>query len=289
MSLSEPAAAAHIAAGARIAVVVLTHNRVHLLRQCVENVLARTSQLTDEIVIWNNGSTDGTRAYLDSLGDRRIRVVHHERNIGQNAYAHSFPLTTAECLIELDDDVVDAPPEWDLRLLEAFRRLPDVGFLAANLVDNLNDATARAMYGPNAELYRYVEENGVRLKIGGPVGGWCSITSRELHDRVGGFPKSRKYVYWLEDAAYIKAVRKLGYRAACLADLEVLHAGGPFYSSETDAKAHYWEDFDRRVARKQAFKRVLLHLPLVAQLNRRHGWFEPPPPKPTPPARLRSP
>ena len=55
--------------------VVLTHNRVHLLRKNVENVLLRTSPATREIVIWNNASTDGTGEYLDSLDDPRIRVV----------------------------------------------------------------------------------------------------------------------------------------------------------------------------------------------------------------------
>src|SRR4051794_13036049 len=34
-----------------VAVVVLTHDRVHLLRECVENVLMRASPLTSEIVI----------------------------------------------------------------------------------------------------------------------------------------------------------------------------------------------------------------------------------------------
>ena len=70
-----------------IAVVVLTHNRVHLLRKNVENVLLRTSPATREIVIWNNASTDGTAEYLESLDDPRIRVVRSEKNIGQNAYA----------------------------------------------------------------------------------------------------------------------------------------------------------------------------------------------------------
>jgi GT2 family glycosyltransferase len=54
-----------------IAIVVLTHSRVHLLQQCVENVLARTSTLTREIVIVDNGSTDGTKA-LDRRSD-----AHH--------------------------------------------------------------------------------------------------------------------------------------------------------------------------------------------------------------------
>jgi GT2 family glycosyltransferase len=259
-----------------IAVVVLTYSRVHLLRKCVENVLLRTSETTKEIVIWNNASTDTTAAYLDSLSDPRIRVVHHQENIGQNAYAHAFELTSGEHLIELDDDIIDAPPNWDARLLDAFRRLPDVGFLAANLVDNEHDATARIMYGQNAHLYRFVEENGVRLKLG-PTGGGCSMTSRELYKRVGGFRQNKKHVFWLEDAAYIADLEKLGYRAAYVDDLQVLHAGGAYYSQIVPEKAAYWMDYRRMVARKQAAKRLLLRIPLIRPLNERYAWFQPPP------------
>ena len=81
----------------QIAVVVLTHNRVHLLQQCVENVLLRTSAATREIVIWDNASTDGTADYLQSLVDPRIRVVaseqeHWPERIRPGIQAHDSPL-----------------------------------------------------------------------------------------------------------------------------------------------------------------------------------------------------
>ena len=60
-----------------IAVVVLTFDRLHLLRKCVESVLARTSAATSEIVVWDDNSADGTPEYLDSLEDLCITVVHH--------------------------------------------------------------------------------------------------------------------------------------------------------------------------------------------------------------------
>jgi GT2 family glycosyltransferase len=115
-----------------IAIVVLTHNRAELLRKCVENVLQKTSAATAEIVIWDNASSDHTAAYLDSLDDPRIRVIHSDANVGQNGYARSFRETSAPYLIELDDDVTNAPAGWDAQLLEAFERLPEVGFLAAD-------------------------------------------------------------------------------------------------------------------------------------------------------------
>jgi GT2 family glycosyltransferase len=259
-----------------VAIVVLTYNRAHLLRQCVENLLARTSKRVTEIVVWNNASTAETREYLDSLGDPRFRVVHHERNIGQNAYDEAFALTSAPYLVELDDDMIDAPEEWDATLLDAFLRLPQVGFLSANLVDNPHDETAQIMYGRNAHLYRVIEANGVRLKVGGPTGGGCSITSREIYDRVGGFGKNKEFVFFHEDAAYADKVKRLGYDVVYLNDLQVLHAGGAHYAEYGPEKRRYYELRDRRIRRREAVKRTLLRVPLVAPLNERYGWFYPP-------------
>jgi GT2 family glycosyltransferase len=259
-----------------IAIVVLTYSRVHLLSKCVENVLMRTSPLTKEIVIWNNGSTDATAEYLGTLDDPRFRVVNHDANIGMNAYPRAFAMTDSDYLVDLDDDMIDAPPEWDRRLLEAMQQLPDVGFLAANLVDNPHDRTAQVMYHRDAHLYRVETINGVELKLG-PTGGGCAITPRQLYERVGGFRQRRKDVFWLEDAAYIAEINKLGLRAAYLNDLKVLHAGGAHYSAVNPEKEKYWSARARHIARKNVVKRVLLSLPFVSALNARHGWFQPPP------------
>jgi GT2 family glycosyltransferase len=258
-----------------IAIVVLTHDRVHLLRRCVDDVLGRTSELTTEIVIWNNGSKDGTTEYLDTLTDPRVRVIHHDRNIGQNAYPRAFAMTTAPYMIELDDDMIDAPPEWDRALLEAFDKLPRVGFLAANLVDNPHDQASRVMYHERPDAYVSVVENGIAL-LRGPVGGGCAITSRELHDRVGGFRQRGDEVFWLEDEAYINDIARIGYGAAYLKDLQLLHAGGSYYAPESAAKHAYWSRYVARKKRKDAVKLALVRIPLVGLLNARYNWFRPP-------------
>jgi GT2 family glycosyltransferase len=261
---------------AAIAIVVLTYNRVGLLRQCVENVLLRTSRATREIVIWNNASSDDTRRYLDGLHDPRFRIIHHPENIGQNAYSRAFPMTTAPYLIEIDDDVVDAPEGWDQTLLESFLKLPSIGFLQAQLADDGFSPGADLFYRSKAGLYRRKKVNGVNLWVDGPVGGGCTITSRELHDRVGGFKESKKHVFWHEDAKYIEEIEELGYGKAILADVVVVHHGGIHYSEFTPEKQAYYSDRNRREARKRALKNALLRLPFMASLNERFGWFEPP-------------
>jgi GT2 family glycosyltransferase len=260
-----------------ISIVVVTHNRVHLLRRCVEDVLQRTSPSTREIVIWNNASQDGTQEYLEGLSEPRLRVVHSPENIGQNAYARAFALATEAYLIEIDDDVIEAPDRWDETLLDAFRRLPEVGFLGAALVDDPNDTASQYFKYLRDERGAYTrrEINGVAV-LDGPTGGGCAMTSRELYERVGGFGENKKLVYWHEDAAYVKKLDRIGYRSVVLADLHVWHAGGPYYSKVSPAKLEYHRQAWELRSRKDRVKRILLRIPGFAVLNAHYDWFEPP-------------
>ena len=260
-----------------ISVVVLTYNRLPLVRRCVEDVLLRTSEKTREIIIWNNGSDDGTREYLDGLLDPRIRVVHSPENIGMNAYARAFDLATQDYLVELDDDVIEAPASWDETLLDAFLRLPGIGYLAASLVDDPNDSQARYMMYLREERNAYTRKkvNGVTISEG-PTAGICTMTSRELYERAGGFRQNTKFVFWHEDAEYVKALKRLGYGSAVLEGLNVWHAGGVYYSKPNPAKNPFHQHHARVNARKDFVKRMILRVPFAAALNTRHNWFDPP-------------
>ena len=275
MALFESAASAASRVGdtqGGIAIVVLTHNRVHLLSKCVENVLLRTSEATREIVIWDNGSTDGTAEYLKGIDDPRLRVLRSETNVGHNGYARGFRRTASPYLIELDDDVVDAPAGWDKLLRDAYDRLPGIGFLAADLEDDPNDLASRYRHHIRPHEYSLVVENGIRL-LRGPTGGGCALTSRALNERVGGFRERPNEVFWIEDGAYVEDIGRLGFGAAVLADLKVHHTGGPHYTSTSKEKAEFWERYAAMRARRDRGKRALVRVPFVRRLNARFGWF----------------
>jgi len=249
-----------------ISVAVVTHGRAHLLEQCVENVLARATDAVTEVVIWDNASTDDTRDYLQHLSDPRFRVVLHDDNIGQNAYSRIFRETKGKFLIELDDDVIDAPQGWDRMLLDAYQALPDVGFLSASLVDDPHDWCAKTMWHDRPHLYRPETVNGVDLLTSGPVGGYCAITDRGIYDRLGGFQERPGETFYPEDGLYVEAVQRAGLQAAILASLRVHHAGGDYYSAQPAAKLAYLE----RVARQQRgsrVKRAILRAPGARAVN----------------------
>lgn len=81
----QPAPASQADARARsgrtpvVSVVLPTYNREALLRQAVASVLAQT--FTDwELIVADDGSTDGTRAWLEGLDDQRIRPLFLEHS-----------------------------------------------------------------------------------------------------------------------------------------------------------------------------------------------------------------
>jgi glycosyltransferase involved in cell wall biosynthesis len=64
-----------------VSVVIPAHNGGHWIREAIDSVFAST--FTDfELVVRDDGSTDGTREYLSSLSDPRVRIVFAKTNKG---------------------------------------------------------------------------------------------------------------------------------------------------------------------------------------------------------------
>lgn len=240
-------------------------------------MLLRTSPATREIVIWDNASEDDTRAYLADIEDPRFKIVYHDENIGTNAYAHAVALTSSPHLIELDDDVIEAPHHWDKIMLDAFLKIPEIGYLVADLKEDPNDSAYCYLrhVKDKGTVFTRKEIAGVRI-LEGPTGGGCSMTSREIYDRVGGFRQHKDLVFWHEAGAYVRDLRKHGYRTAYLEDLKVWHAGSPYYSKPSRAKLAFHDHYARALARKNFVKRLILRMPFATALNNRYSWFEPP-------------
>ena len=115
-------------------VVVPTHNRRDLIRRCLRSLEAQTHDLSAfEVVIIDDGSTDGTGEMLEQLETPlRLRVLQLGA-VGQSA-ARNAAIEASEsplCIL-LDDDVI-ASPELVAEHVKAHRandRIAGIGALA---------------------------------------------------------------------------------------------------------------------------------------------------------------
>lgn len=62
----------------KLSVVLPVRNGVPYIRESIQSILDQTWQ-DFELIVVNNGSTDGTAAIVDSFSDSRLRLVHESR------------------------------------------------------------------------------------------------------------------------------------------------------------------------------------------------------------------
>jgi glycosyltransferase involved in cell wall biosynthesis len=100
-------------------------------RATIELVLDRVldSPWTAEVVIVDDGSTDGTRDLLEKIDDPRVSVLFHGRNAGKGAALRTgFAAATSEYVIVQDADLEYDPTEYGSMLEPLEAGLADVVF-----------------------------------------------------------------------------------------------------------------------------------------------------------------
>ncbi len=192
-------------------VIIPLYNKAPYVRKTVKSVLCQT--FTDwELIIIDNGSTDGSNEVVAEFTDSRIQIVQLAENVGvSNARNKGATLATAPLITFLDAD-----DWWDPTFLEEM----------ANLIDRHPDA---GIYGTGY----YIVKNGRRRVA--PIGvdetftegeiNYCHVYAKTLcmpltsisvciprmvFNETGGFPAEIKlgedFMLWLRIALNHKTV-----------------------------------------------------------------------------------
>lgn len=120
-----------------IDVVVVTYNRLSLLKECLASLLAQKKNLSGIFVI-DNHSTDGTTEYLADLHDEIIRKATLSTNVGGAAgFEYGVNLATIEGKGEyvwiMDDDTIPNVEASSALLRKANALDRAFGFLCSNV------------------------------------------------------------------------------------------------------------------------------------------------------------
>lgn len=172
-----------------LSVVVCTYNRAQLLPAALESVLTQ-GYARFELVVVDDGSTDGTAELIAGIADPRLRYVRQENQGLSVARNTGVAAATGRYVVFLDDDD---------------RALP--GWLE-HLVDQLDGECAAACCG---EILAEDDGRFVRSVMPHPLGprfcdywGWflpgTFAVRRDLYEAVGGFTPGLEHLHHTEFA-----------------------------------------------------------------------------------------
>ena len=207
----------------KIIAVVITYNRLDLLKKNIE-ALRQQTYLPDKIIVINNHSTDGTTTYLKSCLD--IETINMDKNEGgAGGFTEGISIAAkekADWIWVMDDDTI--PRSDALEKMIPYTANENIGFINSWVI--WKDGTQHLMNKPRR--LKNQEEKLFPQKLNNN----CHLIKQASFVSLlikGSIPWSlglpyKEFFIWCDDAEYTLRITKGGYYGIQIDNSIVLHA-----------------------------------------------------------------
>ena len=185
----------------KVIAVVVTYNRKECLKKCIESLRIQTYKNFD-ILIVNNGSTDGTDIYLDSLND--IQTIHQENVGGAGGFYSGMKYgydKGYEWVWLMDDDGIP-----DKSCLENMLRYQKEYAFISPIVLNKDNPSEMSFGTLKVHDYNNIKETYPRGVIVGHANPFNGVLFRRDLVKEIGFPMKDMFIWGDENEYEARAV-----------------------------------------------------------------------------------
>ena len=224
----EPASRRDIAPGHPLVTVVIPNwNGRHLLPTCLA-ALEQQSLPDFEIVVVDNGSTDGSVEWLKETWPR-VRVLGNWENLGFAVAANQGIRATESKYVALLNNDTQVDIHWLAALLEAAEADDEVGMCASKMlfadrpqmINSTGICVDLAGIAWDCEGGEANDDSNQEPRdVFGPCGG-AALYRREMLEKIGFFDED--FFAYLEDVDLAWRARRAGWRALYVPAARVLH------------------------------------------------------------------
>ena len=206
-------------------IIILCCNALEYTKPCIQS-LKRCTHAYDLIVV-DNGSTDGTRAYLETLN---ATLVANDTNLGfaggVNSALAALPPGNDVCLLNNDTILTHG---WLERLEQALQRHPRLGIVGPRSNAVGGSQMVKAPYRTDSEMVNFArwlrKTEHHRITTLQMVVGMCMLIRRAALDEIGGLDE-RFATGNFEDNDLCHRATVAGWEIAMVHDSYVHHFGG---------------------------------------------------------------
>jgi len=239
----------------KVSIIIVTFNNLGFTKRCIESIYEKTAYPNFEVIVVDNGSTDGTRDYLlqRETTHSNMKVISNDENISF-ARANNMGIRTSkgEYVILLNNDTV-VTRGWVSGLVKYFSD-PSVGMVGPVTNSIGNEAKINVKYKDLSEMDRFAESytrkhRNFSFEI--PVLAlYCAGLSRKAIDKVGLLDE-QFLIGMFEDDDYAMRLKSAGFKIICAEDVFIHHYGGATLSRlQPDTYQGIFEENKRRYEQK---------------------------------------
>jgi GT2 family glycosyltransferase len=223
-----------------VSIIILNWNTYNLVKECIESVQEQGSGVDYEIVLADNGSTDGSIERIEEeYPDLRIAKI--ERNLGF-AGGNNFAagLCESEYLLLLNSDAILKKGALQ-DMLALAKENPRIGLVGARLENQDGSFQASYSHFPtlwreflilsklgrvfiNAEYPSCGPQEGQPVRVDGYVEGACILVRRSAYQQTGGL--DTRFFMYAEDVDFCFRLAQAGWEIWYHPDAQVTHLGG---------------------------------------------------------------
>lgn len=205
-------------------IIILTHNLLPITQMCLTSIRLHTDNY--ELIVVDNGSTDGTAEYLQAQSD--VKLIRNERNLGfAKGCNQGLEIASGDTVLFLNNDTI-VTPHWLTRMLKVLEADERIGIVGP--VSNFVSGHQRipASYTNIQEMEAFAEAHArhnanVCIEVRRVVG-FCMLVRRIVLEDIGHFDERYGLGNFEDDDLCLRALGK-GYRIFIAADSFVHHFG----------------------------------------------------------------
>ncbi len=180
--------------GLDLSVIVPVYNHIDATAKCIESILKQKTQCSYELILIDDGSTDGAQDMIETYNDRQNVRIYHQSNGGIGAARNAgISRARGRYLMFVDCDDAVRPDIVETLMHTAYEKDSDIVMGAHNLLKMTNGTVTKVI--PNIESERnllgYKNGDEIMNYAGLP---WAKVYKRELFENIRFFPG-----YWYED------------------------------------------------------------------------------------------